>query len=231
MTWMLKLDPRMASSLKRLCMGFCLLIVSKSSQAADVSGTWVGTLRINGSDESVCLSLASGPREVTGRIAYRDDRELGAVKGRETAGGIELESSDDSQRQLQLKVHVDGSTLSGEAVIGDQTGTISANKYSWPSSVYRLGKGPGSPQPIRTGPRPAYTDQARTAKIEGSVMLDVQVLSNGQVGKEVQVVRGLGFGLDERAIDFVRTWVFAPPYEVCRSGPRIKVNVNFRLGR
>jgi TonB family protein len=47
-------------------------------------------------------------------------------------------------------------------------------------------------------PRPAYTDEARHLKIEGSVVLRVTFYANGQI-QVLGVIRGLGHGLDEEA--------------------------------
>jgi TonB family protein len=47
-------------------------------------------------------------------------------------------------------------------------------------------------------PRPAYTDEARQLKIEGTVVLRVTFYANGQI-QVLNVIRGLGHGLDEQA--------------------------------
>jgi protein TonB len=58
-------------------------------------------------------------------------------------------------------------------------------------------------------PRPEYSDQARLAKYQGSVMLSVVVLANGKPGK-IEILKGVGMGLDDKAIEAVRTWQFKP---------------------
>jgi len=57
--------------------------------------------------------------------------------------------------------------------------------------------------------KPAYTEEARLAKLEGSVLLSLVVGADGQP-REIQVVRPLGLGLDEKAIESVRAWQFKP---------------------
>jgi protein TonB len=54
-----------------------------------------------------------------------------------------------------------------------------------------------------------YTDEARRRGTTGNVLLEIVVTRDGAVG-EVSVRRGLGGGLDERAIEAVRQWKFAP---------------------
>ncbi|MBI1748652.1 MAG: TonB family protein [Acidobacteria bacterium] len=58
--------------------------------------------------------------------------------------------------------------------------------------------------------RPDYTEAAQRAKVEGMVKLKVLVDQTGRVGV-VHLVKGLGYGLDESAIQTVKTkWQFQP---------------------
>lgn len=57
--------------------------------------------------------------------------------------------------------------------------------------------------------RPAYTDAARRQAIEGDVLLEIVVRHDGSVGN-VRVRRTLGAGLEQKAIEAVRQWRFAP---------------------
>jgi TonB family protein len=58
--------------------------------------------------------------------------------------------------------------------------------------------GPPPTQPEVSIPKPAYTDEARSLKIQGDVILRVTFFANGHV-QVVGVVKGLGHGLDEQA--------------------------------
>ncbi len=73
---------------------------------------------------------------------------------------------------------------------------------------YRPGSGVTPPRVLREV-KPDYTEAARRGAVEGDVLLEVVVLADGSVGR-VQVVSGLGFGLDERAVRAVRQWRFHP---------------------
>src|SRR5260370_38648698 len=71
--------------------------------------------------------------------------------------------------------------------------------------VFRAGlNGVGSPLCIYC-PQPEYSDEARKAKYQGTVLLDVTVTADGRVVSPV-VVKGPGHGMDEIAIGTVRTW-------------------------
>jgi len=79
-------------------------------------------------------------------------------------------------------------------------------------------------------PQPPYTEEARKARFQGTVMLAITILPDG-TPTEVRVVRGLGMGLDENAIQQVRQWRFKP---VIGPGNRpvtvdLDVEINFRL--
>jgi protein TonB len=78
-------------------------------------------------------------------------------------------------------------------------------------------------------PDPDYTDAARLSKLQGTVGLWVIVGTEGQV-QDVHVRRGLGYGLDEKAIAAVRTWRFEPARKDGQPiAVRVGVDVNFRM--
>jgi TonB family protein len=93
---------------------------------------------------------------------------------------------------------------------------------------FRPGSGVAPPRLIREV-KPDYTEEARRRSIEGEVTLQVVVLRDGSVG-DVRVVRRLGSGLDDKAIQAVRQWKFAP---ALRQGAPVdvfvEVTVEFKL--
>jgi len=58
-------------------------------------------------------------------------------------------------------------------------------------------------------PQPVYTDEARSLKLEGEVLLEVMFNANGTLHVN-RVVRGLGHGLDEAAIAAANKMRFKP---------------------
>ena len=76
---------------------------------------------------------------------------------------------------------------------------------------------------------PEYSDEARKAKIQGSVMIRAEIDARGQV-QNVVIAQGLGLGLDERAVEAVKKWRFKPG---TRNGKPVPTNaliqVSFRL--
>lgn len=73
---------------------------------------------------------------------------------------------------------------------------------------YRPGSGVTAPDLLKEV-RPHYTEDARRQGIEGDVLLEIVVRADGSVG-DVNVVQGLGGGLNRNAIDAVRQWRFSP---------------------
>ncbi len=58
-------------------------------------------------------------------------------------------------------------------------------------------------------PIPGYTDRARDAKAQGTIVLSVVVTEDGHAGA-IAVVKGLGFGLTQKAIEAASGWRFKP---------------------
>ncbi len=85
------------------------------------------------------------------------------------------------------------------------------------------------PPEILSKPTPAYTDEARAQRIEGEVVLEVELTAAGEV-RVLRVMRGLGHGLDESAIRAATAIRFKPAQ---RSGQpvdfRTTLNIVFRL--
>ena len=56
---------------------------------------------------------------------------------------------------------------------------------------------------------PEFSEEARKAKLQGVVMLYGEVDTNGRL-RNIRVTRGLGLGLEEKAIEAVKQWRFRP---------------------
>jgi len=92
--------------------------------------------------------------------------------------------------------------------------------------VFRIGSGVASPRLLQSV-RPNYTSEAMRAKVQGVVLLEGVVQSDGSVG-DVRVTRSLDrvFGLDEEAIKAARRFRFAPG---TRNGMPVAVFVSFEI--
>jgi TonB family protein len=118
----------------------------------------------------------------------------------------------------------EGSGIGGGHVRGIGDGTIAGTG----GGPYRPGAGI-TPPTLEREIKPVYSDEGRRRGVEGDVVMEVVVQSNGRVGN-IRVLRGLGSGLDQRAADAVRQWTFSParrygtPVDVL-----VEVAVEFRL--
>jgi protein TonB len=91
--------------------------------------------------------------------------------------------------------------------------------------VYRPGTGGVSaPIPIST-PEPEFSEEARKAKVAGNVVVYLVVDEHGNA-RNVRVVRGIGMGLDEKAVEAVKQYKFKP---AMRNGVPVAVEMNVEV--
>ena len=120
----------------------------------------------------------------------------------------------------------DGAGLGGGIGSGFGGGVPLSNLI--PDAARAADTGFSPPVPIYK-PAPEYTDEAKKAKWQGSVILAVLVDETGKV-TEVSVVRSLGVGLDQKAIEAVRQWLFKPGTKDGKPVPvHANIEMNFRL--
>lgn len=111
---------------------------------------------------------------------------------------------------------------------GDGAGIGDGSGGGMGGGPYRAGSGIEPPRLLREV-KAAYTDEARRANISGDVEMEITIRRDGTVS-DVRVLRGLGGGLNDRAVAAVRQWRFAParlkgvPVDVI-----VQVSVEFSL--
>jgi TonB family protein len=94
--------------------------------------------------------------------------------------------------------------------------------------VFHVGGGVSAPKPVFS-PDPEYSEEARKAKYQGTVVLGLVVGPDGRP-RDMKVLRSLGLGLDEKAIEAVRNWRFDPAVKDNKPvAVYISVEVDFRL--
>jgi len=74
------------------------------------------------------------------------------------------------------------------------------------------------------GKEPEYTEEARKAKIQGDVHLQIDIDASGKVSKVI-ILKSLGVGLDQNCLEAVRGWQF----EAGKPTQGMNVECNFRL--
>jgi len=113
-----------------------------------------------------------------------DSAQLGALDGASSPAALELDVHDLSPPQPETDSSA-GLPLSGKG------------GYSFPTCVYC--------------PRADYSPEAMKARVSGTVELVVTVTAEGAV-TDIYVRKGLGYGLDEKAVEAVRKWRLKPAY-------------------
>jgi TonB family protein len=111
---------------------------------------------------------------------------------------------------------------------GSQSGVAGGVAGDVGAGVYRVGGGVTAPV-LLYRKEPEYTEEARRARVSGTVQLYVEIDPSGNP-TNIRVLQGPGLGLDERAIEAVRTWKFKPGF---KDGNPVTVaaniSVSFRL--
>jgi len=94
--------------------------------------------------------------------------------------------------------------------------------------LYRVGGGVSAPRTL-FAPDPEYSEEARKAKYQGTVVLQLIVGPEGKA-HDIRIARSVGMGLDEKAMEAVQTWKFEPARKDGRAvAVLINVEVSFRL--
>jgi TonB family protein len=130
----------------------------------------------------------------------------------------------------------DGRPVTVQAQIEVNFAFLAKPEDSQPSSPEQLRAAQGGGLPANsTAPalirrtEPEYSEAARAAKFQGAVTLKAVVDTEG-TPQDISVVRSLGMGLDEKAIDCVKNWKFRP---ATKDGSPVAmwvtIEVNFRL--
>ncbi|MHB8655975.1 MAG: energy transducer TonB [Terriglobia bacterium] len=121
-----------------------------------------------------------------------------------------------------------GSGSGGGIGSGNGGGLGPGNGGGTGGGAYSVGGGVSAPKEIYA-PSPDYSEEARKAKFQGAVVLSLVVDAQGNP-TDIQVVRALGMGLDEKAVEKVRTWKFVPGKRNGTPVPvRVLLEVTFRL--
>ena len=91
---------------------------------------------------------------------------------------------------------------------GSGNGVGAGKDGGYGGGVHSVGGGVSAPEVIYA-PEPQFSDEARKTKVSGNVLVYLQVDALGHP-QHVRVLRGIGLGLDEKAVEAVRQYRFKP---------------------
>jgi TonB family protein len=208
------------------------LVIAAASNlaAADVRGTWSGTVETDGSRAFIVVTLNQRGQEVSGSVATSDDTIPSPIEKAEIRGDtVTFEIHHDANRTLFRLALTDG-LMSGEISVGDRVSKVVLSPAS-DAGFYPIAGGLSSPPLLVKQIQPGYTEEARAAGVQGTVVLQVEVDPSGRVAMTpIRVIRSLGLGLDEKAIEAVKQWKFKP---ATKNGTPVTakatIEVSFRL--
>ncbi len=92
------------------------------------------------------------------------------------------------------------------------------------SEVLRIGPGV-SPPTVLSRVEPEYAPEARAAHYQGTVVVEATVHKDGTLTVN-RVVRELGFGLDQKAVEALEKWKFKP---ALKDGQPVAVSLNVEV--
>ena len=147
-----------------------------------------------------------------------------------------------AQATLRLSKHYVDFALDEIRIVDSRTGKVVARYASdvkasteWRQKAfgpgfggaYKLGGGVTAPTVVYKV-EPEYSEQGRKAKLQGTVVLSVVVDERG-IARDLKVLRHLGLGLDQKAIEAVQKWKFRPGMKDGHPVPvYVTIEVNFR---
>ena len=173
--------------------------------------SFIAQLKTTGGFEYLGYAGSSTARELRPGVSIERTYSFDAKKGVKPLelklelqrGTIRCESDNDS-------ASVD-SSIPKEILLdaNDLPGYPAAPPPQTDASVPRPGKGGVTYPSCVYCPDPHYTPKARAAHLEGTVRLQVVVGTDGSA-HDIQLMKGIGQGLDEEAINAVEMWRFKP---------------------
>ena len=174
-------------------------------------------------------AASCGPESAVAAVAFVVTKDGGAKQAR-LVRGAEGAAGEAAVRAVESWQFQPG-TRNGKpvAVNGEvELACGAGNPTAEPPSAVRIGPGV-SPPSLRFKIEPEYSEDARRARYQGSVTLALEVGPDGYA-HNIRTLRMLGLGLDEKAVDAVRQWRFAPGL---KDGAPVliqaTIEVNFRL--
>jgi len=189
-----------------------------SLMAASLTGEWNGAVYTKDGPISVYLRVNQDDGKLSGSAAIDPMKKGAPLENAEIRGDeLSFEIHDDLNRAVRFRLTLAGTSLGGEATVGTEVSKVTllrpdrGSKMTAPVLIHQV--------------EPEYTKEARTAKVEGTVALYAEIAPDG-TAKNVRVLRSLGFGLDEKAVECVEQWKFKPAE---REGKPVTAAANFEV--
>jgi TonB family protein len=186
---------------------------------------------MHGGQIGIVVTLSQHGQELSGSISTSDDTEPSPIENGEIRGDtVTFEMHDNANRIVKFRLALTDGLMRGEVSLGDQVSKLELSPAS-DSGFYPIAGGLLSSSPLLLRKvEPAYTEEARAARVQGVVVLQVEIDPGGKVAMtHITVIRSLGLGLDEKAIEAVKQWHFQPVVNQWQLSVATRIAVDFRL--
>ena len=206
-----------------------LLLLAASLTAAEVSGKWTGTMTPqNGPAVPAFLTLYEQGQQISGSIAFGTETRQVAISNVQLRGDrLSFQAPDLKNHAVAFQLMVAVGSMSGEATSEGQTLKVNLSLTARLDPIV-LNNPRGAPVLIHKVD-PEYTEEARQAKLEGTVLVKVEITPEGKA-TNIKVLHGLGMGLDEKAVECVAKWRFKPGLKDGQPVTVVaQIEVDFRL--
>jgi TonB family protein len=155
-----------------------------------------------------------------------------AIAQQDPASAGESVSLDLFARFLDQHDHADEASqmrARSSAIVKTLISQVEANSQITFAQVYKANPGVVTQPKLLSKVEPDYSEDARAAKYQGTVVLKVVIGADG-LTHNAEVVRSLGLGLDLKAVEAVAQWKFSPGTKDGSPVPiTANIEVNFRL--
>ncbi|MEO8372979.1 MAG: energy transducer TonB [Candidatus Solibacter sp.] len=198
--------------------------------AAEVTGKWNGAMTAEGISIPIFLTMQRLAPELSGTIAFTSAATPVPLEKLSLQGDqLKFQAVDSANHVFAFQLTVSGRDMEGEAIsegkhlsvyLAPLRGTNGFDRWP-PNSTF-------APKLIHKVD-PEYTEEARRAHYQGTVLVYAKVAPDGRP-TDLRVLRSLGMGLDEKALECVAKWRFEPGTKDGHAVTvEVQIEVNFRL--
>ena len=213
-----------------LCPLLATVLLSTALPAAEVAGKWYGNMTADGRESvPVLLTIWEGP-DLSGIVAIPFDATPAPLEKISLVGDrLTFQALDSMKHVVSFQLTVTVRDMKGEAVSEGKRFNVYLTPARQTNTYERQPPGSTFAPTLIYKAEPEYTEEARQAHLQGTVLISAKITPDGRA-TELKVLRSLGMGLDEKALECVAKWRFKPGFKNGQPVPVVaQIEVNFRL--
>lgn len=164
-------------------------------------------------------------RPADAELMYRDALGVAKAESDDAATILEVHS-----QMLKAQGRTEDAAVLNDRALGlrKARGAQTPPSRTASTGAYKVGGDVKAPSVV-SKVEPLYSEEARLARYQGSAVIQLEVGPDG-VARNMRVLRGLGLGLSEKALEAIAQWQFKPGTKGGEPVPVVAmIEVNFRL--